>query len=115
MINELSIVETNKVIHTVKSDMVKLVVEIKIVGMSSDEFETGSSDGLQPKQVDLSCFHALNEPHLHEIHVVSSRHKADQTDFSQKDEKPIKKRQNRTRDGKGCERRSEEKAKKNIT
>nr|GEU99952.1 hypothetical protein [Tanacetum cinerariifolium] len=37
--------------------------------MSFDAFdkETGSSDGLQPKQVDLSCVHALNEPHLHEI------------------------------------------------
>ncbi|GJS45039.1 hypothetical protein Tco_0595160, partial [Tanacetum coccineum] len=42
--------------------------------MSSDEFdkETWSSDGLQPKQVDLSCVHALNELHLHEIHVVPS-------------------------------------------
>ncbi|GJY31119.1 hypothetical protein Tco_0414614 [Tanacetum coccineum] len=40
--------------------------------MSSDEFdkETGSSDGLQPKQADLSCVHALNELHSHEIHVV---------------------------------------------
>ncbi|GKB05810.1 hypothetical protein Tco_0834005 [Tanacetum coccineum] len=45
------------------------------------------------------------------------------TDISQKDEKPIKKRQNRTRDGKVCgdEAKSkesllrEEKAKKNIT
>ncbi|GJZ56641.1 hypothetical protein Tco_0611834, partial [Tanacetum coccineum] len=29
-----------------------------------DEFDkkTGSSDGLQPKQADLSCVHALNEP-----------------------------------------------------
>ncbi|GJW04041.1 hypothetical protein Tco_1562897 [Tanacetum coccineum] len=46
MIDELSIVETDK---------------------------TGSSDGLQPKQADLSCVHALNEPHLHEIHVVPNR------------------------------------------
>ncbi|GJU80961.1 2,3-bisphosphoglycerate-independent phosphoglycerate mutase [Tanacetum coccineum] len=45
------------------------------------------------------------------------------TDISQKDEKPIKKRQNRTRDGKVCEIEAkskssllrEEKAKKNIT
>ncbi|GKG18814.1 hypothetical protein Tco_0375913, partial [Tanacetum coccineum] len=46
------------------------------------------------------------------------------TDISQKDEKPSKKRQNRTRDGKVCEDeaqskssqlREEEKAKKNIT
>ncbi|GKA64864.1 hypothetical protein Tco_0764571 [Tanacetum coccineum] len=40
--------------------------------MSFDEFdkETGSSDGLQPKQGDLSCVHAVNELHFHEIHVV---------------------------------------------
>ncbi|GJS21390.1 hypothetical protein Tco_0450022 [Tanacetum coccineum] len=34
--------------------------------------ETGSSDRLQPKQADLSCVHALNELHLHEIRVVLS-------------------------------------------
>ncbi|GKC64054.1 hypothetical protein Tco_1096652, partial [Tanacetum coccineum] len=41
-------------------------------GKSFDEFdkETWSSDGLQPKQAYLSYVHALNEPHLHEIHVV---------------------------------------------
>ncbi|GKB47177.1 hypothetical protein Tco_0897930 [Tanacetum coccineum] len=80
MINELSIVEIDKVIHTVETDMVKLEVEIECFSMSFDEFdkETGSSDGLQPKQADLSCVHALNEPHLHEIHVVPSRHEADQ-------------------------------------
>ncbi|GJW85445.1 hypothetical protein Tco_0158590 [Tanacetum coccineum] len=79
MIDELSIIEIDKVIHTVETDMVKLVVEIKCFGMSFDEFdkETGSSDRLQPKQADLSCVHALNEPHLHEIHVVPNRHKAD--------------------------------------
>ncbi|GJS25696.1 hypothetical protein Tco_0454328 [Tanacetum coccineum] len=75
MIDELSIVETDKVIHTVETDMVKLVVEIECFGKSFDEFdkEIGSSDGLLPKQADLSCVHALNEPHLHEIHVVPSR------------------------------------------
>ncbi|GJR71476.1 hypothetical protein Tco_0083841 [Tanacetum coccineum] len=80
MIAELSIVETYKVIHTVETDMVKLVVEIECFGKSFDEFdkETGSSDGLQPKQADLSCVHALNKPHLHEIHVVLSKHEADQ-------------------------------------
>ncbi|GJQ90371.1 hypothetical protein Tco_0001510 [Tanacetum coccineum] len=72
MIECLSIVETDKVIHTMKTDIVKLVVEIKSFGMSSDEFDkdTGSSDGLQPKQADLSCVHALNELHLHEIRIV---------------------------------------------
>ncbi|GKE89954.1 hypothetical protein Tco_1567429 [Tanacetum coccineum] len=50
MIDCLSIVETDKVIHTVETDIVKLVVEIKSFGMSADEFdmEIGSSDGLQP-------------------------------------------------------------------
>ncbi|GJU90033.1 hypothetical protein Tco_1302456 [Tanacetum coccineum] len=80
MIDYLSFVETDKVIHTMETDMVKLVVEIECFGMSFDEFnkETGSSDGLQPKQADLSCVHALNEPHLLEIHVVLSKHEADQ-------------------------------------
>ncbi|GJZ86055.1 hypothetical protein Tco_0657665 [Tanacetum coccineum] len=80
MIDCFSIVETDKIIHTVETDIVKLVVEIESFGMSSDEFdkETGSSDGLQPKQADLSYVHALNKLHLHEIHVVPSRHEVDQ-------------------------------------
>ncbi|GKF37065.1 hypothetical protein Tco_0113823, partial [Tanacetum coccineum] len=80
MINYLSIVETDKVNHAVETDMVKLVVEIEGFSMSADELdkETGSSDGLQPKQEDLSCVYALNEPHLHEIHVVPNKHEADQ-------------------------------------
>ncbi|GKF10346.1 hypothetical protein Tco_0048272 [Tanacetum coccineum] len=63
MIDGLSTIETDKVIHTVETDIVKLVVEIESFGMSSDEFdkEIGSSDGLQPKQAYLSCVHALNE------------------------------------------------------
>ncbi|GJS36573.1 hypothetical protein Tco_0534955 [Tanacetum coccineum] len=79
-LTELSIVETNKVIHTVETDIVKLMVETECFGKSFDEFdkETRSSNGLQPKQADLSCVHALNEPHLHEIHVVPSKHEADQ-------------------------------------
>nr|GEW94977.1 hypothetical protein [Tanacetum cinerariifolium] len=74
MIEYVSIVETDMVIHTAKTDMMKLVVEIKCVGMSANAFdkETGSSDRLQPEQADLNCVHALNEPHLHKIHVVPS-------------------------------------------
>nr|GEV67265.1 hypothetical protein [Tanacetum cinerariifolium] len=70
--------KTDMVIYTTKIEMMKLVVEIECVGMNADEFdkETGSSNGLQPKQVDLNCIHALNEPHLHEIHVVPSRDRA---------------------------------------
>ncbi|GKA10461.1 hypothetical protein Tco_0689894 [Tanacetum coccineum] len=80
MIDKWSIVEIDKVIHTVETDMVKLVVEIECFGMSFDEFdkETGLSDGLQPKQADLNYVHALNEPHLREIHVVPNKHEADQ-------------------------------------
>ncbi|GKD33722.1 hypothetical protein Tco_1249231, partial [Tanacetum coccineum] len=66
----------DKVIHTVEINMVTLVVEIKSSEISSDELdkETRSSDGLQPKQEDLSCVHALNGLHLHEIHVVPNVH-----------------------------------------
>ncbi|GJX02641.1 hypothetical protein Tco_0186554 [Tanacetum coccineum] len=80
MVDWLSIVETDKMIHTVKTDMVKVVVEIKKFGKSSDEIdkETVSFDELQLKRADLSCVHALNELHLHEIHVVPSKHEADQ-------------------------------------
>ncbi|GJR84818.1 hypothetical protein Tco_0155603 [Tanacetum coccineum] len=76
MIDCLSIVETDKVNHAMETDIVTLVVEIE----SFDEFdkETGSFDGLQPKQADLSCVYALNELHSHEIHVVSSKHEVDQ-------------------------------------
>ncbi|GKG49010.1 hypothetical protein Tco_0513157 [Tanacetum coccineum] len=75
MIDYLSIVETDKVNHVVETNIVKLVVEIESFGMRDDELdkETGTSNGLQPKQADLSCVHALNKPHLHEIHVVPSR------------------------------------------
>ncbi|GKF96845.1 hypothetical protein Tco_0292666, partial [Tanacetum coccineum] len=52
MIDELSIVETDKVNHTRETDMMKLVVEIKCFGVNFDKFdkEIGSSDELQPKQ-----------------------------------------------------------------
>ncbi|GKD37370.1 hypothetical protein Tco_1257577 [Tanacetum coccineum] len=72
MIYYLSIVETDKVIHTMETDIVTLVVEIESFGMSFDEFdkETGSPDGLQPKQADLNCVHALNKLYLHETRVV---------------------------------------------
>nr|GEV75495.1 hypothetical protein [Tanacetum cinerariifolium] len=61
-----------RVIHTVKTDMVRLVVESECVGKIVDAFDkaTGLSDGLQPEQVDLNYVHALNKPHLHEIRVV---------------------------------------------
>nr|GEU47224.1 hypothetical protein [Tanacetum cinerariifolium] len=39
---------------------------------------TESSNGLQPKQADLSYVHASNKLHLHEIRVVPSKHEANQ-------------------------------------
>nr|GEY60062.1 retrovirus-related Pol polyprotein from transposon TNT 1-94 [Tanacetum cinerariifolium] len=69
IINGSLLLKTAMVIHTAKTEMMKLVVEIKCVGMNANAFdkETGSSDGLQLEQVDLNCVHALNQPHLHEI------------------------------------------------
>nr|GEW37157.1 hypothetical protein [Tanacetum cinerariifolium] len=66
---------TDKVIHTMETDIVRLVVEIESFGKSFDEFdkETWSAGGFQTKQADLSCVHALNELHSHEICVVSRR------------------------------------------
>ncbi|GJX39840.1 hypothetical protein Tco_0253143 [Tanacetum coccineum] len=85
MIDELSIVETNKGNHILglETDMMKLVVEIECFGVNFDEFdkETGSSDELQPKQADLNCIHVLKEPYLHEIHVVPNKHEADRLSF----------------------------------
>nr|GEY22071.1 hypothetical protein [Tanacetum cinerariifolium] len=68
------------VIHTEKTEMMRLVVKIEYVGKIADMFDkaTWSFDGLQPEQVDLNYDHALNEPHLHEIHVVPNKHEADQ-------------------------------------
>ncbi|GJT81675.1 hypothetical protein Tco_1056017 [Tanacetum coccineum] len=39
MIDELSIVETDKVNHTVEMDILKLVVEVKCFGKCVDEFD----------------------------------------------------------------------------
>nr|GEW17705.1 hypothetical protein [Tanacetum cinerariifolium] len=73
-------VKTDMIIHTEKTEMMRLVVEIEYVGKITYAFDktTGSFDDLQPEQVDLNYVHALNKPHLHEIHVVSSKHEVDQ-------------------------------------
>nr|GEU49439.1 retrovirus-related Pol polyprotein from transposon TNT 1-94 [Tanacetum cinerariifolium] len=72
MMDWLSIVEIDKVIHIMETDTVKLVVEIESFGMSSNDFdkETVSFEELQLMQADLSCVHALRKLHLYEIHVV---------------------------------------------
>nr|GFA82834.1 integrase, catalytic region, zinc finger, CCHC-type, peptidase aspartic, catalytic [Tanacetum cinerariifolium] len=68
------------VIHNAKTEIMRLVVAIECVGKTADAFNkaTASFDDLQPEQVDLNYVHALNEPHLHEICVVPSKHEADQ-------------------------------------
>ncbi|GJY25479.1 hypothetical protein Tco_0400205 [Tanacetum coccineum] len=75
MIDCLNIVETDKVIHTVETDIVKLVVEIESFGMSSDEFdkETGSSDGLPPKRKSiqkLGVHLKLFQFYIVDVHVI---------------------------------------------
>ncbi|GJY23079.1 hypothetical protein Tco_0396737 [Tanacetum coccineum] len=80
MIDELSIVETDKVNHTVEMDMLKLVVEVECFGKCVDEFDkvTVLFGEMQLKQEDRSYVHASNELHLHVVHVVLSEHEADQ-------------------------------------
>nr|GEZ33493.1 hypothetical protein [Tanacetum cinerariifolium] len=72
MIDWLGVVETDKMIHTVDTDIVKIVVEIESFGMGFDEFdkETVLVDELQLGKADQSCVHALNELHLHEIRII---------------------------------------------
>ncbi|GJT47672.1 hypothetical protein Tco_0973829 [Tanacetum coccineum] len=80
MIDELSIVETDKVNHTVEMDMLKLVVEVECFGKCVDEFDkvTVLFGEMQLKQEDRSYVHASNELHLHVVHVVLSKLEADQ-------------------------------------
>ncbi|GKC43919.1 hypothetical protein Tco_1061641 [Tanacetum coccineum] len=60
MIDELVIVETDKVIHTVGTDKVKQIVDVESSGKSADEIdkETVSFGAMQLKQEDQSCVHA---------------------------------------------------------
>nr|GEZ29873.1 hypothetical protein [Tanacetum cinerariifolium] len=83
-------VKAKMVIHTMKTEMMRLVVEIDCNGKIADAFDkaTRSFDGLQPEQVDLNYVHALNEPHLHKIRVVLIKNGADQH-FSCADLLPI--------------------------
>ncbi|GKC84735.1 hypothetical protein Tco_1140452, partial [Tanacetum coccineum] len=74
------IIEIQKVLHTVKIDMVKLVVDVESSGKGVDEIdkETVSFGEMQLKQEDRSCVHALIELHLHVVHVVPSEHESNQ-------------------------------------
>nr|GEY98924.1 hypothetical protein [Tanacetum cinerariifolium] len=61
--------KTDMMIHTKKTEMMRLVVEIEYVGKIADVFDkaTWSFDGLQTEQVDLNYVHALNELHFHDV------------------------------------------------
>ncbi|GJV89914.1 hypothetical protein Tco_1533852 [Tanacetum coccineum] len=67
MIDELSIVETDKVNHIVEMDILKLVVEVECFGKCVDEFHkvTVLFGEMQLKQEDRSYVYASNELHLH--------------------------------------------------
>ncbi|GKD91013.1 hypothetical protein Tco_1366520 [Tanacetum coccineum] len=76
----MNIVEIQKVIHTVKFDMVKQIVDVENSGKSADEIdkEIVSFGEMQLKQEGRSCIHASIELHLHAFHVVPSEHESDQ-------------------------------------
>ncbi|GJS67121.1 hypothetical protein Tco_0681685 [Tanacetum coccineum] len=80
MIEELSIVETDKVIHTVETDKMKPIVDVESYSKSADEIdkEAMSCGEMQLKQEDQTCVHASIELHLHAVHVVPSEHESDQ-------------------------------------
>ncbi|GJT22990.1 hypothetical protein Tco_0892927 [Tanacetum coccineum] len=72
MIDELSIVETDKVNHIVEMDMLRLVVEFECFGKCIDEFDKVIVlfGEMQLKQEDQSYVHASNGSSLHVVHVV---------------------------------------------
>ncbi|GJS19324.1 hypothetical protein Tco_0447956 [Tanacetum coccineum] len=80
MIDELIIVETDMVIHTVETDKVKQIVDVESSGKSADDIikETMSFGEMKLKQEDRSCVHASIELHLHAVHIVPSEHESDQ-------------------------------------
>ncbi|GKF84057.1 hypothetical protein Tco_0248955 [Tanacetum coccineum] len=61
-------------------DILKLVVEVECFGKCVDEFDkvTVLFGEMQLKLEDRSYVHASNELHLHVVHVVPSKHEADQ-------------------------------------
>ncbi|GKB64286.1 hypothetical protein Tco_0920472, partial [Tanacetum coccineum] len=74
------IVEIQKVIHTVKIDKVRQIVDGESSGKNADEIdkEIVSFGEMQLKQEDRSCVHASIKLYLHVVHVVPSEHESDQ-------------------------------------
>ncbi|GKA67586.1 hypothetical protein Tco_0767503 [Tanacetum coccineum] len=68
------------VIHTVKIDNVKQIVDVESSGKSADEIdkETVSFVEMQLKQEDRSYFRASIELYLHVVHVVPSEYESNQ-------------------------------------
>ncbi|GJY21051.1 hypothetical protein Tco_0393617 [Tanacetum coccineum] len=77
---EKIIVEIQKVIHTVKINEVREIVDVESSSKSADEIdkETVSFGEMQLEQEDRSYVHASIELHLHVVHVVLSEHESDQ-------------------------------------
>ncbi|GKB51072.1 hypothetical protein Tco_0901825 [Tanacetum coccineum] len=73
MIDKLSIIETDKVIHNVETDKVKQIVDVESSGKSADEIdkETMSFGEKQTiiKRIRI-CVHALKRLHLHAVQVI---------------------------------------------
>ncbi|GKC57425.1 hypothetical protein Tco_1085023, partial [Tanacetum coccineum] len=68
------------VIHTVKIDEVRQIVDVESSGKSVDviDKESVSFGEKQLKQEDRNYVHASIKLHLHVVHVVSSEHEFDQ-------------------------------------
>ncbi|GKF16927.1 hypothetical protein Tco_0061845, partial [Tanacetum coccineum] len=64
------------VIHTVKIDKVRQIVDVGSSGKSADviDKETVSFGEMKLKQEDQSYIHASIKLHLHVVHVVPSEH-----------------------------------------
>nr|GEW95881.1 hypothetical protein [Tanacetum cinerariifolium] len=70
--------EDDTVLHIEKTDMLMLVVEVDVGGMTADVVDKLTCLSVQPKQVDLRAAHALTELHWHDTHVDPDRHEVDQ-------------------------------------
>ncbi|GJZ84961.1 hypothetical protein Tco_0650300 [Tanacetum coccineum] len=78
--NTRTISPESEVLHIVKIDMVKLVVDVENSCKSADEInkENVSFGDMQLNLEDQSCVQASDKLHLHVVHVVPSEHESDQ-------------------------------------
>ncbi|GJT97511.1 hypothetical protein Tco_1093029 [Tanacetum coccineum] len=80
LFEEWMMMKRKRVIHTVKIDKVRQIVDVESSGKNAEEIdkETVSFGEMQLKQEDWSCVQASIELHLHVVHVVPSEHESDQ-------------------------------------